>query len=185
VAGDDPARLSVTHVGWRTFTRFLVVHHTAEDDVLWPLMRTALGERPDDVALLDAMEAEHALIDPLISAIDDVLQGAEPDRDLLGDLADEFAHQLGAHLRHEEDDALPLIARTLSGADWEAFAAGQRDRTGLGAAPTYLPWLLDGATPDRIATVLDRLPAGLASELPAWRTAYADGTGWPRADSRT
>jgi Hemerythrin HHE cation binding domain len=179
VAGDDPRRLWVTHVGWRRFTRFLVVHHTAEDEVLWPLVHEALEERPDDVALLDAMEAEHALIDPLIAAVEELLLDPAHAADRLGDVADEFAHQLGAHLRHEEEDTLPLIARTLSGADWEAFAAEQRGRNGLGSAPTQLPWLLGGATPDRVSAVLGQLPAALAADYPGWRAAYDAADPWP------
>src|SRR5258708_3534106 len=71
--GDDPNRLTATHFGWDLFKRFLIIHHTAEDDILWPRLRELLAARPDDVELLDAMEAEHDRIDPLIAAIDGAL----------------------------------------------------------------------------------------------------------------
>jgi hypothetical protein len=39
----------------------------------WPRMRARLADRPDDLALLQAMEDEHARIDPLIAAVDGAL----------------------------------------------------------------------------------------------------------------
>ena len=41
--------------GWDLFKRFLHVHHVAEDEALWPVMRQALI-RTDDVVLLDEPE---------------------------------------------------------------------------------------------------------------------------------
>ena len=45
-------------------------HHTGEDIALWPRVRTHLEGRPDDLALLDVMEAEHVRIGPTIEDID-------------------------------------------------------------------------------------------------------------------
>jgi hypothetical protein len=132
----------------------------------------------DDLGLLDAMEEEHGRIDPLLAAIEAALRDGETGHADLPDLADELAHQLGAHLAHEEEQALPLISRVLPAGEWEAFAAGQRDRMGIGLAPTYLPWLLDEATPERVAAVLTRLPGPLAAEYPAWREAFETRHPW-------
>jgi hypothetical protein len=38
----------------------LQIHHTAEDTSPWPALRQKVT-RPDHVAVIDAMEAEHAL----------------------------------------------------------------------------------------------------------------------------
>ena len=35
--------------GWDFFERMLHLHHTAEDDLLWPVARDAVADRPDDV----------------------------------------------------------------------------------------------------------------------------------------
>ena len=61
----DPA----VRAGWATFKNQLHVHHTAEDASLWPPLRQQVT-RPDETAALDAMEAEHARIDPLLSQVD-------------------------------------------------------------------------------------------------------------------
>lgn len=179
VTGDDPSRLTATHFGWDLFKRLLVVHHTAEDDVLWPRMRALLADRPDDIELLDAMEAEHARIDPLIAAVDAAIADQENGHAGLADAADAFAAELNAHLVHEEKDALPLIENDLPPADWAAFADGQRQQIGLGLAPRYLPWLLDGATPERIDEVLGIFPPPLVAQYrAAWREEYIKLNPW-------
>jgi hypothetical protein len=61
----DPA----VRAGWATFKNQLHVHHTAEDTSLWPPLRQKVT-RPGETAVLDAMEAEHARIDPLLAQVD-------------------------------------------------------------------------------------------------------------------
>ncbi len=55
---DDPKHVLRTVGGWEMFKSYLQVHHTSEDDMLWPPMREALADDSDGVALFDAMEAE-------------------------------------------------------------------------------------------------------------------------------
>jgi len=51
---------------WQIFSEILHHHHSGEDAGLWPwLLRVADA---DERATLDAMEAEHAEIDPILSA---------------------------------------------------------------------------------------------------------------------
>ncbi|SFE77516.1 Hemerythrin-like domain-containing protein [Actinacidiphila alni] len=179
VTGDDPTRLTATHFGWDLFKRFLTIHHSAEDDVLWPKLRGQFAGRDDDLELLDAMEAEHDRIDPLIAAIDAALADQEGGHAGLGDTVDAFATEINAHLTHEEDAALPLIERELSPADWALFADSQRNQIGLGLAPRYIPWLLDGATPERTAEVLAIFPPPLAAQYRnAWKQQYAELNPW-------
>ena len=51
----------------------------------------------------DALEAEHAVIEPLLTAID--AAAADPDYGYqrFGDITDELATKLTAHLTHEEN----------------------------------------------------------------------------------
>jgi Hemerythrin HHE cation binding domain len=74
---DDPARRRAVLTGWELFKTQLHIHHTGEDTDLWPGMRAQLSGRPDDLALLHAMEDEHDRIDPLADSVDDAL--ADPD----------------------------------------------------------------------------------------------------------
>ncbi|ADG88746.1 hypothetical protein TBS_10450 [Thermobispora bispora] len=177
-AGDDPWRVLRTAAGWEMFKAYLRVHHTTEDDVLWPAMHEALTERPDGLALLEVMEAEHAAIDPLLRGIDAALADRDRGPELLGGLTDALATLLHRHLKHEEDEALPLIDATLTEGHWRRF--GDEHRTRIGAdARRYLPWVLDGASPERVAAVLGRLPEELrAAYADEWRPAYARLDRW-------
>ncbi len=74
---DDPARHTAVQAGWELFKTQLHIHHTGEDHDLWPRMRTHLANHPDELALLQAMQDEHARIDPLLDAV----EGAFADRD--------------------------------------------------------------------------------------------------------
>src|SRR5918999_1831639 len=73
-------------------------------EALWPVMRQALVGRTEELALLDAMEAEHAALGPLLEAIDDALRRGESAPVARADLA----ARLQEHITHEEEDALPV-----------------------------------------------------------------------------
>jgi hypothetical protein len=56
---------------------YLLVHHRSEDDAPWPVLRARVAGQPGRVALVEALEAEHAAIGPLLAAID--AAAADPD----------------------------------------------------------------------------------------------------------
>lgn len=177
VTGDDPARLSATHFGWDLFKRLLTVHHEAEDDILWPRLTGLLGG--GDVEMLEAMEAEHGRIDVLIAAIDRALADEQGGHPGLGDAVDAFVTELNAHLTHEEKEALPLIDAKLPPADWAKFAESQRDRIGRGLAPSYVPWILDGAAPERVEQLLKIFPPPVVGQYRGgWKEQYARTNPW-------
>ena len=175
---DDPKRVLSTAVGWELFKTFLRVHHTAEDDAVWPAMQAALTDRPDDLAVLDALEAEHALIDPLLAGVDAALADPGFGLDRLGDLVDALATALNAHLKHEEGEGLALIDATVTPEQWKAFSDLHRARIGEDAR-RYLPWLLDGSNSKAASLVLGRIPEPLRSAYQnEWRVAYAVLNPW-------
>jgi iron-sulfur cluster repair protein YtfE (RIC family) len=131
----DPA----VRAGWATFKNQLHVHHTAEDTLLWPPLRQKVT-RPDETAVLDAMEAEHARIDPLLSQVDASLAASGP----VGALA----QTLAAHMKHEEDQALPLVEAHLGPDGWAAFRKATGKIQGLRGGAEFFPWMLDGASAD-------------------------------------
>ncbi|GAA4695521.1 hemerythrin domain-containing protein [Phytohabitans rumicis] len=181
---DDPRRILRTAAGWEMFKTYLRVHHTSEDDALWPEMHQALADRPADLALLDAMEAEHAAIDPLLAGIDAALADRESGPERLGDLVDALHTGLSGHLRHEEDEGLKLIDATLTEQQWQRF--GQLHGTRVGAdASRYLPWVLDGMNAERIAIIVGRMPEPIRTAYEnEWRKAYAELDLW-KARSHT
>jgi hemerythrin len=177
---DDPKRVLRTAIGWQMFKRYLLIHHTTEDETVWGLMEQKLADKPD-LALLAAMEAEHAAIDPLLNAVDAALADREQGPEQLGGIVDELVTSLRAHLKHEESEGLALIDSTLTEQQWAHFAAVHLKRVG-DEVGTYLPWLLDSASPEWTETVLSRLPEhGRISYRDTWRAAYAELELWTPA----
>jgi hemerythrin-like domain-containing protein len=156
---------------WATFKRQLHVHHTVEDKTLWPpLQRVATGPREQD--LLARMEAEHAVIDPLLARVDAALaaRGAANLDDAIGALSD----ALTAHMQHEEEQALPLVDTYLGAEGWAVFQKTFRRAQGIKGLVETLPWLLEEASPETEKRVLGELPA-LARVIfrRVWQPRYA------------
>ena len=150
------ARDAGTHARWDLFAHQLHVHHTAEDELLWPALEASI-DRPEGLLVLEAMEQEHAVIDPLLEQIAAAyVSGTDAE---LQDSLHRLQEGLLLHMRHEENEALPLIATHLGRAGWARFGAGIRKMQGVSGAAVYLPWLLDGALPATSAKVLKVLPA--------------------------
>jgi iron-sulfur cluster repair protein YtfE (RIC family) len=178
-ADDDPEQMLRTAAGWEMFKSYLQVHHTAEDDMLWPPMYAALADDSDAVALLDAMEAEHSAIDPLLAAIDAALADRNSGPQNLGELTDALASALHAHLDHEEGEGLAVIDATITGEQFQAFGAEHGKRI-AGDVQRYLPWMLEDARPEVTAAVLGQLPPPVQHACrDEWRPAYAKLALWP------
>jgi iron-sulfur cluster repair protein YtfE (RIC family) len=176
---DEPARRTAVLAGWELFKTQLHIHHTGEDHDLWPRMHSRLADRPDDLALLQAMQDEHARIDPLLDAVDDALADRDGGHQRLGDTVDALAGELHGHLRHEERDALPLMQRSLTQAEWKGFANDQRRRNGIRGAAQLFPWLLDEASPEQIRAVLNWFPPPLRVVYRRiWQPRYARHAHW-------
>jgi hemerythrin HHE cation binding domain-containing protein len=155
--------------GWDVFERMLRAHHAIEDDLLWPVVRGAVAGRSDDLALLDQMVAEHAELEPLLAMLDDAFDHGTVTQDARSKL-DTLVRK---HLEHEETDALPLIDRSLTQAQWNDFNRAAAERIGPDLH-VYLPWLLDGTDRHAEQRAVDLLPPPLREAYqhewrPAWR----------------
>jgi Hemerythrin HHE cation binding domain len=168
------ARMTARSEGWDAFGTFLRAHHEAEDDALWPVVRKALDGRTDDLALLDEMEAEHAVLEPLLADIDGALARGES----APAARSELSARLRDHLTHEEEAALPVIDRTLDTEHWLQFGDAAAARVGSDM-PVFLPWMLDGADPERAEAILGVLPEpARRSYVNEWQPAYAATNRW-------
>lgn len=168
---------------WGQFARVLHAHHVGEDEILWPLLLDEVDRAGDPAgrATLEAMEAEHGEIDPLLAACAEGLcrlaAGADADtRAALVVRLTAAAERLGQHLGHEESDAMALVQRHLSPERWDGlhpeFARHYSRRDTLFA----LPWVLHDLPVEvrpAVLAFLGRRPAvvwWLLLRLPfAWR----------------
>ena len=181
---DHPGQLLRAALGWELFKKFLLVHHQSEDDVLWPALRARVAGQPDRLALTDALEAEHAVIEPLLIAIDAAAADPHYGYQRFGDIVDELITKLTAHLAHEETDGLPLIDASLTKQQWQHFAQVHAERI-AGDAPTYMPWLLNGASPQTLDAVLGKFPPPLLTAFrEQWGPKYAALDTWPAVPER-
>ena len=177
------ARQLPVRTSWATFKNQLHVHHTAKDTWLWPPLQQRVT-RPDEAAVLDAMEAEHARIEPLLSQVDALIAASGSAG--LAETASALAQTLAAHLRHEEDQALPLVEAHLGARGWAAFRKAVGKSQGLSGGAEFFPWMLDGASATASKQVLSVLPPPARLLCRAvWRPRYARTPRWNAASIRT
>jgi hypothetical protein len=152
------AGLPAVRARWAVFADQLHFHHLAEDQVMWPPVRARLAGDPDGLALMDAMDAEHAQIDPLLDAVDGALAADDTGHAGRAAALARLHATLAGHLAHEETDVLPLISRVMTEAGVAAIFEAFGKLGGLRRGATLLPWALSSASPDVRAQVLRRLP---------------------------
>jgi hemerythrin-like domain-containing protein len=139
--------------GWGTFCQILHVHHAAEDDDLWPVLRSHLTD-DGDLHQLDLMVEEHRGLTAAIEAVDAALTS----RAGVTTAARELGEVLRGHLDHEEQRVFPLLERHLSRREWRGFLLAERRRRPPRERPEFLTWVLDDASNEDAAAVLIELP---------------------------
>ncbi len=153
---------------WEVFSDALHHHHSAEDSGLWPL----LMERTDDAgrAVLQAMEDEHAQIDPILEACAAGFArlASHPEEDTRAALAVRLVagrELLGEHLRHEETEAIAIIQQVMTAEEWqrldeEVFKEGLTFKKIIG----LVPWVLH-EVPGAVRRQLFAEPGGRMHQL--------------------
>ncbi|HEY5836546.1 hemerythrin domain-containing protein [Streptomyces sp.] len=162
--------------GWETFKKQLHVHHTVEDAWLWPRLKERVADRPDDLALLEAMEAEHSVLDPQLDGVDEALATGSPD--LLAKVQ-ELTAVLDKHLAHEEAEALPLIQSVMTPKEWRGFSGAMARKQRLSGAAEWIPWITDGMSASDSQKWLARMPPPLRlmNKL-SWQARYRNRNLW-------
>lgn len=140
---------------WRGFARQLHIHHAAEDKALWPHLAAAVTDQSES-RILEEMETEHASLDPRVDQIQAAI-GAGDAVAMVSELKT-LGQGLAAHMIHEETEALPLVERRLGKAGWDTFTLEIRQQQGIKGAAEYLPWVLEGASGQIQATMMQMLP---------------------------
>jgi hemerythrin-like domain-containing protein len=119
-AGDTGrAKLIAGHA--RALLDALHVHHSGEDELLWPKLLDRASPSQDLVA---RMQAQHEGVAAATGSVRDLLDrwevAADPStgRQLAGDVQ-AMREALFTHLNEEESAILPLAAEHLSAAEWE------------------------------------------------------------------
>lgn len=146
---------------WNEFGEILHHHHSGEDAGLWP----ALLARADEAETqhLEAMESEHSHIDPLLEACGDGFaslsrRGDGDEKAALLVRVTATRDQLGRHLAHEETEAMAILQRHLTQADWEAIEKEHfAKKPSLGELTFLVPWCAKGLTTQQRNDMFARL----------------------------
>ncbi|MBT2207988.1 MULTISPECIES: hemerythrin domain-containing protein [Actinomadura] len=151
----DPAHRRSILNGWAVFKNQLEQHHSHEDRFIWPNLRENMANSEAAMSVLDDMESEHALIDPLLRSVDYAFEHHET-ADLAAVL-DELNSKLGYHLTHEEHDAIPMIVEAIPEKEWKKIVSGIK-KASMSGAPEFMPWVTEGATDGEVKRILSMLP---------------------------
>jgi hemerythrin-like domain-containing protein len=161
---------------WGRFADILHHHHGVEDSHLWPLLVAKAEAAGDDVGLgvLEAMEAEHGQIDPTLTAVAAgfaamVEHPCTDHRNALDVHVTSARAALHAHMTHEETEALPLLQRTLTTEENEAFDKAAQRAYPLSVVPFLLPWAAKGLPPEALERILGSAPPGYGLLLRLFR----------------
>jgi uncharacterized membrane protein len=139
---------------------FLHGHHHGEDAGLWPVVRL---RDPGTGDLLDGMGADHRLVAPLVEECTGrarafALSTHDDERLALADALERLSSTLLPHLRREEDEVMPIVAVTLSAAEWEAVDREHfLDGKSLAELGFEGHWLLDGLDAERAEVVTSQV----------------------------
>ena len=155
---DDRGAWAALARRWQVFSEILHHHHSGEDAGLWPWLTRAATV--DEQATLEAMEAEHAEIDPILTAC---AQGFErvtstTDPAAAARLAEQLAaarDTLLAHMGHEETQAMALVQKYMTQEDWQQVVENNFDKK---VPPKLLlavvPWIAHELPRENVALLL-------------------------------
>ena len=149
---------------WGVFAMALHHHHSGEDAGVWPVL--VARSTPEEVETLDAMEAEHEEIDPLLRSCAEGFArlAAAADSDARAALEVKVTatrERLAHHLQHEETEAIVLIQRYLTDEEWRAIEHEHfRKGMPLSMATRVVPWAAYGLSATQQADVLSGVDVG-------------------------
>jgi len=160
-AGDVArARAVARHLDY--IARCLHDHHTAEDELAWPLL---LERVPDELApLLRLMETQHERVDGLLAEIGRIRPrwastADAADRDRIAALLDALYGNLAEHLDAEEERLLPIAARAVTQAEWEEMGVRARENQRRSEMALTFGMLQYEGDPAVMVTMLAEAPA--------------------------
>jgi hemerythrin-like domain-containing protein len=138
----------------------LHIHHTGEDENLWPLL---LDRAQPSTDLIHTMQAQHERVHESVDRCQGLLAQWRPDPDpSVGEqLASAIEGLNGAlleHLDQEEREILPLAEQYVSPAEWAKLGEHGRDSMSRDQLPIMFGAILEEADPEERAQMLAHIP---------------------------
>jgi hemerythrin-like domain-containing protein len=160
VAADDLARAKFVADHATALLRFVHIHHSGEDELLWPV----LLERVEvEAELIQRMEEQHEHVAMLLPHAQELLPpwAAQPSPARGEELAVTFeniASVLDEHLGEEEAEILPLVQIHLTVAEWDRLGEHARASLSPPDAMASLAAILEEADDEERAMFTAALP---------------------------
>jgi hemerythrin HHE cation binding domain-containing protein len=156
---EGPRRQALAdHLLW--MMRFLHMHHSGEDAGLWPLIRE---RNPAAAALLDEMDADHQRIATTITGLEAAAREYRDDggaRERLLSALAALRSELLPHLRREELDMMPVVAVTITDAEYRAVEHEYFVKPkGFLELATEAHWVRDGLAAEGRELIVRLVPA--------------------------
>ena len=156
----DTARAHVVAEHLRLVLAGLHMHHTGEDELLWPLLLERAAPSAD---LVRTMQEQHARVDEATGRLEPLVAeweaGASAVRgEQLARLVEEFRTALLEHLELEEHEILPLATRHVTPAEWARLGAHGRHEMRRDWLPLMFGALLEETTGEERAMMLGAQP---------------------------
>jgi hemerythrin-like domain-containing protein len=156
----DTARARQVADATRLILKGLHLHHTGEDELLWPKL---LERAAPDAALIARMEAQHLQVDHQLARLGPALSRWEVEaRAAVGEevasLLDAARTVLLEHLDEEEREVLPLAARHITQAEWSGLGEHGMAAIRFRELPLLFGAVLEDATSQERAEMVRVLP---------------------------
>ena len=160
LAPSERKRAKLIRRHYDLITHHLHQHHVYEDEHFWPV----IAERePVSAELAARMEAQHARVAELMAAAPPLWDGwvADPGHATAEPLVvtlSQLATALSEHLDEEERTLLPIMERTLTVQEWDAFGAYMGKQTTPIEAVRLGPILADQSSEQEVQDMFAKLP---------------------------
>jgi hypothetical protein len=161
VAEGDSARAAVVAGHLRLVLGGLHMHHTGEDELLWPLL---LERAAPSTGLVETMQAQHHRVDeyadqvgPLVTEWQSHASAVRGEQ--LARVIEQFAQALFEHLDLEEREILPLVSRHISVEEWDSLGEHGKEAMSAKQLPLLFGAILEEASADERSRMLAHLPA--------------------------
>ena len=156
----DTARAAVLARHARFILTGLHLHHTGEDELLWPKL---LERCPPDEELIHRMEGQHHQVEDCTERLYSALTRWEAEArpavtEEVAGIWEEMSAVLFVHLGEEEQHILPLAARHVSQEEWNQLGEHGMAHMKKSDLPTLFGAVIEDATPEERAFMYSNVP---------------------------
>ncbi len=172
-AGDvDRAAIVAAHA--RLILSGLHLHHTSEDDLLWPLLLERAAPSADVVLRMqDQHEAVATIVDQLDAALPRWEAEARPAVAMeVAGLFDRLRPLVVEHLDDEERMILPVAERAITPEEWAAVGQAGVEKMSRAELPLMFGAVMEDATPAERAELLAVLPLPVRVLMRVWGSGH-------------